>query len=164
MATEHQLQAELPKAERIRNLLDTEDEQLIADMIEGETELLECAGVVVEAIDDTEMLIAGISEYQKTLSERKSRLQSSVARRKGLLLSVMERIGLKKLTLPQATLSARDGRPKVIITDEGSLDSIYQKVTFTPDKTKIAADLNNGVAVDGAELSNAETTLSIRRK
>ena len=69
-----------------------------------------------------------------------------------------------RIELPEATLSIRVGMPKVVVTDEAVLPDTLCRIKREPDKTKIKESLLAGNAVEGAVLSNAEHTLTIRTK
>ena len=138
-----------------------EDEILRADMIEGETDantfLSECERKRVEA----KWLAASIEFHQEELDERKKRFERREQAMRNLMFKIMEAADLKKVELPEVTLSIRQGVPKVIITTEELLPLEMWRFTKSPDKTKIKETIQGGTPVAGAEMSNAEPTLSI---
>jgi len=75
----------------------------------------------------------------------------------------MEATELRKMELPEATLSIRSVAPSVIITDEENLPDIACKFERKPDKAKIKELLASGW-VAGATLSNGTKSLTIRIK
>jgi hypothetical protein len=81
-----------------------------------------------------------------------------------LAFRLMTQADVRKLVLPQATLSIRAGQPRVIITDEARLPPDCVRVRTEPDKVRIKDRLARGERVDGAELSNSEPTLAVRIK
>ena len=141
-----------------------EDEILRADMIEGETDantfLLACEKTRVEA----KWMIAAIEFHQEELDERKKRFERREQVMRQLMFRVMESANLRKVELPEATLSIRPGVPKVIITTEELLPLDMWRFKKEPDRTKIKEAIQGGMSVPGVEMSNAEQTLSIRTK
>lgn len=141
-----------------------EDDVLRADMIEGATNahrfLEACERKRVEA----KWMTASIADYQEELDERKKRFERREQAMRQFMFKVMEAADLKKVELPEATLSIRPGVTKVIITTEELLPIEMWRFRKEPDKTKIKEAIQDGNPVPGAELSNAEPTLSIRTK
>lgn len=141
----------------------SEDEVLRADMIEGATNVHEFLSYVVRRIGERQALASGIADYAKDIGERKARVERSVEALRELSFKIMNDAKLRKIELPEATLSVRAVPPKVIITDEENLPDIACKFKREPDKTKIKELLATGT-VPGAEMSNGSETLSIRIK
>lgn len=140
------------------------DEQLRADMIEGETGAFEFLSMIVRTIGETNALASGTAEYAKELGERKARLERRIEALRSLAFSIMQKAELRKAELPEATLSLRNGTPKVVIVDETAIPEDCTKVIRSPDKTAIKDKLTRGEEVAGAHLSNGEPSLSIRVK
>lgn len=141
-----------------------EDDVLRADMIEGETEAFDFLAQAVRNIGERQALANGIAEYAKELGERRARMERGVEALRALAFKVMSDADLRKVELPEATLSIRNGVPKVVITDETALPADCVKTTVAPDKTAIKEKLVTGQEVPGACMSNAEPTLAIRIK
>lgn len=140
-----------------------EDEVLRADMIEGETSVHDFLSYVVRRIGERQALANGIADYAKDIGERKARVERGVEALRSLIFKIMNDAQLRKVELPEATLSVRAVPPKVIITDEAALPEQFFKIKREPDKTAIKECLATGV-VPGAELSNGSETISIRIK
>lgn len=141
-----------------------DDEQLRADMIEGETELHEFLRDLELMRRNTVALIDGLTEAMSIFGLRQKRFEGREQAMRQLMFKLMEIADLKKLELPEATLSIRNGTPKVIVTDEQKLPDNLFRIKREPDKIKIKEFLQTGANLVGAELSNAEPTLSIRTK
>lgn len=140
-----------------------EDETLRSDMIEGETDAFEFLSNLTRKIGEAKALTEGTDLYVKELRERTARVDRRIEGLRFLAFKIMESANLKKAELPEATLSIRNGVPKVVITDETALPDIAVRIKREPDKTRIKELLQEG-PVAGACLSNAEPTLSIRVK
>jgi hypothetical protein len=137
------------------------DDVLRTDMIEGETEAFEFLSRVVQAINNAQVKKTGLSHYIDALKERYDRFARRTDVLRVFAKQVMDTANIKKAELPEATLSIRNGVPKVIITNEHEIPDGYMRIKKEPDKTKIKAAIAGGDHVPGAALSNSETTLAI---
>jgi len=143
---------------------DDGDEQLLADMLEAETGLNEFLAHVVDIMDDAEENIDGIETKMDQRKARKARFEQRYEAMRALAFKLMQQANVKKIVLPTATLSIRNGQPRVIITDEAALPENCIRIKREPDKVMIKELINQGVPITGAELSNAEPTLAVRVK
>jgi hypothetical protein len=146
---------------------DDADSDLILDMLEGETDVLECAQAVLDVINEDQIMLDGIAAHLEAINERRERIKHSLERRRGLLQRMLEKLGLSSLKLPTATLTIRKGRQRAIVTNETELlETRPELFAWKPvlDKKALKAALENNHDVYGANLSNAADTLSIRRK
>lgn len=140
------------------------DEQLRADMVEAETDAHEFLTMLVRRIGETGAMSEGTALYIKELVERKSRFERRIEALRALALKIMNAAEARKVELPEATLSIRNGTPRVILTDEKLLPDDCVEVVRNPDKATIKLKLAAGGVIPGAVLSNAEPSLSIRIK
>lgn len=141
-----------------------EDEQLRADSIEGETDAFEFLASLIRRIEDAKALSEGVQGRIQELTERASRFDRRQDAFRSLAFKIMQAADLQKAELPCATLLVRNVPPKVIVTDETRLPDILCKITRAPDKKRIKELLDVGEAVPGCELSNGDTSLTIRVK
>lgn len=141
-----------------------EDDVLRADMIEGETEAFEFLSVIVGKILDTNATAAGLDTIIKDLKARQDRMERRDESLRALAFKIMQAADLRKAELAAATLSIRQGNPKVIITDEASVPDDYCRIKKEPNKQAIKAALETGEHIPGAALSNAEPSLTVRIK
>lgn len=141
-----------------------QDEILRADSIEGETSAFEFLSRIIRIIGGTQSLANGTADYIGELHERKARLERREASLRSLIFKVMNTADLKKVELPEATLSIRAGQPKVVIVNENEIPSEFFHIKREPDKTLIKAALQANENVLGAALSNSEPVLTIRVK
>ena len=160
------LASELNRAVEIRRALaEHDDPQLLLDTIEGQTDLAEACVVVFEETLEDETLLAGVDATIKTLQDRKSRIERSIATRRNIILMAMDKAGLQVIKAPLATLSMRETPPKVQISEEASIPSRFWKPADPKlDKAAVTEALKAGETVPGASLSNGGITLSIRVK
>lgn len=143
----------------------SDDEQALADTLEGESNLDQKLIALLRSADDDAMLVRGISDRVAELTERKDRLEQRVEAKKAVALWAMTEAGLPKLQAPDFTASVVAKRTSVIITDESAIPAGYL-VEAAPkhDKTLIGKALKDGFAVPGCVLSNGGETLTIRKK
>jgi Siphovirus Gp157 len=139
------------------------DEQLCADMIEGETDAFEFMRKLERMRLETRCTVEVLVTVIKTMVERSNRFERREENIRKLMKQLLDTANLKKLELPEATLVIRNGSPKVIITDEEALPDYYFRIKKEPNKTLIGAALktNPPTSVPGAVLSNAEPSLTI---
>jgi len=143
---------------------DEGDEQLLADMLEGETDFHRFLAAVVRRICEAEACADGIGDLIREVKERQQRFEQRSEAMRAMAFKLMNAADVRKLELPQATLSIRAGSPRVIVTDEARLPEHCIRIKREPDKVAIKEHLARGEPVAGAELSNREDVLSVRIK
>jgi hypothetical protein len=139
-----------------------DDERAWMDTLEGETSIVEVANRIVERIGDCETLAEALKERIGGMIIRKGRLESQADGLRGGLVILMGEAGLKKLELAEATVSVRDVKPKLIVTDETLIPEALCKVVRKPDMTAIRAAAEQG-NVPGTALDNGRSSVTIRR-
>lgn len=98
----------------------------------------------------------------KAIMERRDRFRRRYDELRGAAFAAMDVLELKRVQLPDLTATVAAGVASVQITDESALPADYLRTTITPDKTKIGADLKQGVVIPGAELSNPMPQIRIK--
>jgi hypothetical protein len=146
------------------SIWEEDDDALVADMLEAETELLVFLGALVNRMNEATAYAAGLDYLISSLVARRERFNGREEAIRALVFKMMTWAEVRKIELPQATLSIRTGQPKVIITDEAALPDHLVRVKREPAKTLIRELIDQGVDVPGAQLSNAEPFLSVRVK
>lgn len=141
-----------------------EDEQFLADVIEGETDVFEVLSILVRQANESKAICAGLSDYVKDIGERKGRIERRVEAKRALIMSIMDAAGLTKAALPEATLSIRAGSQKPVVDDANTLPDDLVRIERKPDMAAIKAALEAGREVPGIHLSNAEPSLTVRVK
>lgn len=142
-----------------------DDEFLRADMLEGSTDLHEVLTSIHRMIDDAKGLRDGTKARLDDLAARKDRFQRRVDFGRDLIAKIMDTADLRKVELPEVTLSIRKNPPRVLGDPDASLlPAELTRVTITPDKAKIREALEQGREVQGCILSNAPPSLTIRVK
>jgi hypothetical protein len=121
---------------------------------------------LLRAAIEADVMTESISLRIQDLRDRARRYQHRADENRASLALVMGALELTKFVDTDGTASLRPNRGgAVIITDEAALTDEYVRVTRSPDKAKIGADLKDGLVVPGATLSQGgPDVLSIRSK
>lgn len=145
-----------------------DDAELVADSIEGETNLKEAVAWALDQIDEGDVLVIGLKAKEGAFAERRHRIEERNERLRALIEQALVLAEGEALRLPVATLSLTKVKPAPVIDDEAAIPSEF----FTPvpqpapklDKDALRAALDAGRDVPGARLSNGGFRLAIRRK
>jgi len=137
------------------------EDQLLLDMLEGETDMLKFLQRVEERRQESTHMAAGCASHIAELELRLSRLEKRETAMRKIEFSLLDAACVKKVELPIATLSIRNGHQKVVITDETMIPDHLCKIERTPRKSDIKELLKSGGSILGAELSNAEPYLAV---
>jgi len=141
-----------------------DDEPTLTDTLDGISDFPErCRALICSHLDDKAM-VAALSIRVDEMQGRAARLTERAQRKKLLVQAAMNAAGRKRFEFPEATLTMAKGRRKVVITDAERIPDRFCKTERTPVKSAIHEAIEAGETVDGAELSNAEPTLSVRGK
>jgi hypothetical protein len=143
---------QLADVARIAGLLNTlcgDDDTLFADMVEGETDLFAIVGRLHQRIASDGELIAGITERQADLAERKRRLTDRTVATKAAIGQFLRAAMIPKIELPEATYSVRDGKSSLKIVDVDAVPEAYCTLVRQPVKAAI-----NEAFADASELPN----------
>jgi hypothetical protein len=141
-----------------------DDEEFFLDTLDGETDIVDLTdALLIERIQAEEMAEA-IKAQEARLRARRMRIEGRAEAAKRSILLILQSADLKKIERPLATVSRRAGAVSVKITDEEDIPSqmMIEKITYTPDKKAIKAQLDAGEKVPGAELVRGEETIMIR--
>lgn len=141
--------AEIKRIGADLNAICGDDEQLFADMTEGESPAQEVINRLHQNRAKAIELIEGIKLREADLKERKARLIAREGAMKSAIGEVLRAAMLSKVELPEATYSVRDGKPKLVVVDEIAVPKLMTRVTRSPDKDEI-----NRVFGDMAQLPN----------
>jgi len=141
-----------------------DDETLRADMIAGSTEAEEVLSKIVDRMQEAETMASAIAKRVNDLNARGASFDRRGDAMRALALRIMNAAQLRKMPLPEATLSIRVNPPSVIIHDETEIPDDFTKFEIKIDRTKIKEALKAGQIVPGASLSNGSESLSVRVK
>ncbi len=141
-----------------------DDESLRADMLESETDIHAVLTLIADAEIEARTTSAAIKARMADLAERKARFDHKSASLKTAILQVMQAADLRKIVLPETTLSVRAGRQSLVIDDVEALPQGYYNLSRLPDKDAIRLALDAGEALPGARLSTGADFLSMVTK
>lgn len=142
-----------------------DDEEMAAVAVEGETSLVEAISEAVDRYDTLGAHEEALETRIKELSERRSRFEGQRERIKVAIHAAMGQAEMRKLELPQATLSLRAVPPKAEISDESAIpERFFKRADPKLDRAALLAALKAKEDVPGATLSNGGETISIRVK
>jgi hypothetical protein len=147
------------------------DEDVIASVIESETNLKEVVGIVAREIRETEAMAGALGEMIAEMKERRDRLDRKAEKLRGLVSNAMGYANVPRFDYPDMGLSNRSGQPKVVIDDVVSTPEslahtqwVRTKTTYSWDLKKIKEGLEMGVDLPFATLSQPTKSLTIRTK
>jgi DNA gyrase/topoisomerase IV subunit A len=145
----------LTRIEQLREFLDTDDAnvRLRLNTIEGESDALELIDEVIEIVRSDEAFI-------EEIKRRTQRLEVRADRGRKMLRDLMEKIGVKRLQRPLATLSI-SLRNSLHVTDEKHVPPRFWKSSV--DRIALKKALQAGEDVPGATLGNAYPSLTLRK-
>lgn len=160
------MELEAAKAIRLGIEAMVDDEDAVADTLEGETDLDGLIRALLVSEQDDQALIDGCAARVADLKEREARFKLRKERKRTLALQAMEIAGWKKREMDIGTVSVLAGRVSVEITDEHKIPSKYWEPGAPKlNKKDLLADLKEDDAgIPGAELNPGHASLSVRRK
>ena len=139
-----------------------DDEVLRLDMIEGETDFHEFLRILEHRRRDAAALGNAVLQIIKELKARHEHFERRDEAMRAMMLRLLQHAQVKKLELPEATLSIASAPARVLITNEDELPEDYWRIKREPDKERIKLALITAAVVPGAELSNSPDYLKIK--
>ena len=144
----------------------TEDDDLLRDMLEGETDILKLMRYLVVQHADDMMIVNAIKVRKADLDVRKGRMEVRMERLRETMSQLLALLPEDKRTIrtAEATVSYRAPMQKVEVDDIEALPQGFFKVTKEAKKTELARALKAGETVPGARLVDGEPGVTIRVK
>ncbi len=141
------------------------DEDLMLDMIEGETSLVECIDALLLRGAADKALVVGTDAVVADLQARKARVERRIAFDRAMVEQAMMTAEITKLERPAATLSLTNRPASLRLDNEADIPAEFWTAGAPKlDRKALTAALKEGRAVTGAALSNAAPTLTVRTK
>ena len=142
-----------------------EDDVLREDTLDGVTDFREALSGIVRRIDNAMMLKSALNVRIDELKQRRERFDLRIDRLRELTLSVLQSANLKKLELPEVTLSQRAGLPQIVgEPDVDQLPDDLVRIRREPNRTAIREALLAHRELPGLSLSNAPPSLVVKMK
>jgi hypothetical protein len=152
-------------AAMLRDMLGSDpDETAFLDTLDGETDALDLADVLIGKMLDDAAMVEAISAQIKALADRQARIARRADAAKAAIGGLLDAMKVKKLERPRATISRRAGSMSVRIVDEAAIPSqlCTSKTITAPDKAAIRAQIEAGETVPGAKLVRGPDGLTVR--
>lgn len=147
----------------LRDELGEDDDRLLLDTLEGETDLFELVGKLLGEIENEEGAIAALKAQVEDRAARKLRAEQRKESHRSAILALMEAARQDKMTLPEATISVREIAPKPIFPNIDLVPDEFCKFDRKLDREKLkSVDPSN--LPSWATMDNGGTSLTIRRK
>lgn len=142
----------------------TEDADLLADTLEGETNLNDILSKLVDFVRDAETMADAVKARKDEIAERQKRFERQSESGRKIIQQLMESAHQTKIVLPEATLSITAAREKAEITNVDELPQGFFRTERKPLSKEILAALKAGEKIPGAELVIGDSGLAIRTK
>lgn len=145
---------------------DDEDQALLADMLEGETDLYEFASRLLRQNEDDEGVVNALSEQIDDRKARQDRAKKRISSRRDMLMALMDIARVDKITLPEATVTKRAVAPKLIFPSVELVPDQYCKFDRKLDRDKLKLiDPNSPDGLPSwATMDNGGQSITVRRK
>lgn len=142
----------------------TEDETLLADMIEGSTSVPETIDALLESAAGDEAMRDARKARAKELSEKASADDARRDRKRALIAKLMEAAGVKKMTVTAGTVSLIAGKPSIKIDSLESLPQGYYTLVETrvADKQAIKSAVESGEEIPGVSVEQKSPHIQVR--
>jgi hypothetical protein len=153
--------------DHLRALGFEDDDELMNDMIEGESDVMERVSRLLRWMALQDANAVALKDVEADFAARRARYSERVQWARTALLRFMDEVGLKKVERPEATLSTRDASTSVVYGADFDVDALAPTLVRTKkeaDKAAIKAELEAGHEVVGARLSNGGRILTVRVK
>lgn len=142
-----------------------EDEVLLLDMLEGETDLHGALSSLASYTAETATMIEALGGTLSNLKSRRARFEARVEMLRDLMLKLLQAANLKRIELPEATLSQVRQQPAIVgDLDADKLPDDLVRIKREPNRTAIRAALDAHRVIPGLSLSNAAPTLMMKVK
>jgi len=140
-----------------------DDAELLADMLEGETNLNGLLERIMSIKFNDEDMDAALELRGKAIQARRERYRARADAMKDLALSLMQAAKLDKIELTECTLSIRKPNKRVEISDADALPQGYYRTDKIADKKAIADSFKAGESIPGASYVDGSEGLTVKR-
>ena len=141
----------------------TEDLELFAGTVSGETDFDELLDAILEQFLDRVSMREALSLRIETMKERAARFDKGAEAFRAIAMDLMKSADKTLVRRPLATLVLSKGRPMLELDDDFNAQG-YMRVRSEPMKSDILAALKAGNEIPGARLVETEPALSVRTK
>lgn len=151
--------------EKLKAAHDLEDgDPFLEDSLEGISDLPELLARAARQAKRDEAFSEAIGAIIKENAARVARLESRAQRIRLAITQAMSEAGMKKLPLPDMSISLGEGKPHVETPDPSAVPIEFCRLRTEPNKTIIREWLEGGNKVNWAHLSEPKPVLRITTK
>jgi hypothetical protein len=140
-----------------------EDAELMAGMIEGETDFDKALDIILDAFLDKIAMKEAVLSRIEDARERADRFGRNADAYKELAFTLMQTANKTMARRPLGTLVVSKGRKKLELDEDFNAQG-YMRVKAEPMRSDILAALTAGNDIPGARLVDSDPALSIRTK
>ena len=141
------------------------DEETLLDTLEGLTELHEMIAAVTRSRLDDLAIVSALRSRISDMQERLSRIEHRADKAKDIVVDVMERAGIKKVSDADFTVSLRQTSPSLVVADEAVIPEEYWRPQAPKlDRQGLIGAIKAGEVVPGTLLGNGGVTISVRTR
>jgi hypothetical protein len=137
------------------------DNDLRADMLEGSTDLHKIMERLLMEEREAGEMVDAIKERIDKLAARRAMFRGRQASVRDIMMGIMQRTDLRKLVLPESTISITKTGRTVQVVDETLVPDVYCTFKREVSKSAIKEAILAGDEVPGAILNNGGETLRI---
>jgi hypothetical protein len=144
----------------------TDDNDLLADTLDGETDALEVVRRLVRYSLEQRSLADAAEARARDIKLRQARFEAREQAARSVALDMLDALGVHRVEAEDLSVSLKLGPPKVLVTEPEKLPDEFVRVVTTrnPDKLLILAALDAGREVPGAVKSNGSLVLQVRTR
>ena len=151
--------------EKLREEFPDADDESLQDTVEGMTNLHEMLCETVRSELEDQGHAAALKTRISDMQARLARVQERAAKKRAIVVSVMERAEIRKITEPDFTLSLRAAPAPLLVTDEKAIpEEFWRTQPAKLDRQGLRAALSAGEKIAGATLGNGGISLAVRTR
>lgn len=141
-----------------------DDEEAFWTTLDGETDAGDLLDTFLASSQDDEALADAIRAQETALKTRRERIEMRAAAKRKTLGMILNAAGMKKAERPRGTVSVRPGNlsVRIVVEDDVPSQLMREKITRTPDKLAIKAQIEAGETVPGCELVRGGDVVTVR--
>lgn len=139
-----------------------DDEDFRRDVLEGQTDLNQILSYFVRLNRQSRANEIAVQLMIEELEKKEAAHKNKRELTRAIIQKILERANVSRVSLPEATIYTQATPQKVVIVDEAKLPEHLVRVSYEPDKKAIKSELERGLEVPGATLSNGSQTIVIR--
>lgn len=142
-----------------------DDERLVLDTLEGETDLFAMLSKLLSQVEDDEGQVAALKDQIETRRFRIAAAEARIDRARVMIGRLMDFAQQDKIVLPEATLSRRTVKAKLAVITKDAVPHDLCAVKYDPDKALIDAAYADADTLPNWLTRIPETkSITVRRK